>query len=84
MLSLNRPIAVNANLVVGAMVRPEGVTVMDTIVAFVTFSLVEPLMESSVAVMVVVPAVRAFARPRRPIVATAVLEELHETCPVIL
>jgi len=75
---------VNANLVVGAMVRPEGVTFMDTIVTFFTSSVVKPLMEPSVAVMVVVPGVRAWARPLRPIVATAVLEELHETCPVIL
>lgn len=64
--------------------RPAGVTVMDTTVAFVTSSVVEPLMESSAAVMVVVPGVRALARPLLPIVATAVLEEVHETCPVIL
>ena len=84
MLSLNKPIAVKANLVPVAIVRPAGVTVMDTTVALVTSSVVEPLMESSVAVMVVVPGVRALAKPRRPIVATAVSEEVHETCPVIL
>jgi len=83
-LSLNKPIAAKANLVPAAIVRLEGVTVMDTIVAFVTSSVVEPLMEPSVAVMVVVPGVRALARPLMPILATAVLEEVHETCPVIL
>ena len=66
------------------MVRPEGVTDMDTIVAFVTSSVVEPLIERSVAVMVAVPGVRAFARPLTPMVATAVLDEVQDTCPVTL
>lgn len=82
--SLKTPVAAKANLVPGAMVRPEGVTEMDTIVALETLSVVEPLIESSVAVMVVDPGVRPFARPPRAIVATAVLDEVHDTCPVTL
>lgn len=72
------------NLVPGAMVRLEGVTEMDTIVALETSSVLEPLIEPSVAVMVVDPGVRAFARPLPPIVATAVLDEVQDTCPVTL
>ena len=66
------------------MVRPEGVTEMDTIVAFVTSSVVEALMEPRVAVMVVVPGVRALASPLLLILATVVLDELQETFPVRL
>lgn len=44
-LSLNKPVATKDNLVPGATVRPEGVTEMDTIVAFVTTSVVEALTE---------------------------------------
>ena len=44
-LSLNKPVATKDNLVLGAIVRPEGVTEMDTIVAFVTTSVVEALTE---------------------------------------
>lgn len=53
--SLNRPVAVKVNLVPGAMVRPDGVMETDTIVAFETSSVVEPLIEPSAAVMVVLP-----------------------------
>lgn len=71
------------NVVPGAMVFPDGLMEMDTIVAFVTVSVVEALTEPSVAVMVVVPGARAFARPLLLIVATAVLDEVQETVPVI-
>jgi hypothetical protein len=83
-LSLKRPAAVKGNLVPGAMVRPTGVTVTETIVALETLSGVDPLIEPSVAVMVVVPGVRVCARPPIVIVATAVLDELQETCWVKL
>jgi hypothetical protein len=83
-LSLKWPVAVKANLVSGAMVRPEGVTEMDTIVALETLSVVDPLIEPSVAVMVVDPGVRAFARPLPAIVATAVFDEVQDTCLVTL
>jgi len=66
------------------MVRPEGVTETDTIVALETSRVLDPLIEPSVAVMVVDPGVSAFARPLRPIVATAVLDEVQDTCPVTL
>jgi len=82
--SLNKPLAAKPNLVPGAMVRPEGVTVTDTMLAFETSSVVEPLIEPSFAVMVVVPGVRAFARPPRAMVATAGLDEVQDTCPVTL
>lgn len=83
-LSLKRPAAVKGNLVPGAMVRPVGVTVTETIVALETLSGVDPLIEPSVAVIVVVPGVRVCARPPIVIVATAVLDELQETCWVKL
>lgn len=82
LLSLNKPVATKDNLVCGAIVCPEGVTEMDTMVTFVTSSVVEALIEPNVAVMVVVPGVRALARPLLAIVATAVLDEVHETCPL--
>lgn len=44
-LSLNKPVAVKDKLVPGAMVRPEGLTETRTIVAFVTSSAVEALMD---------------------------------------
>lgn len=83
MLSLNKPVAAKDKLVPGAMVRPEGLTEMDTIVAFVTSSAVEALMDRRVAVMVVVPGARAFARPPREIMATMELDEVQETCPLM-
>jgi hypothetical protein len=83
-LSLNNPVAMNDNLVSGAMVRPEGVTVMDMIVASETSSVVEPLMEPRVAAMVVVPGLRPFARPLLIILATVVSDEIQETLPVTL
>ena len=82
--SLNKPLAMKFNLVPGAMVRPEGVTVTDTIVAFETSSVVEPLIEPRVAVRVVLPGVRPFASPPALMVATAGLDEVQDTCPVTL
>jgi hypothetical protein len=66
------------------MVCPEGVTEMDTIVAFVTVSVVEALMEPRVAVIVVVPGLRAFAKPLLPILATVVSDEVQATFPLTL
>lgn len=70
------------NVVTGAMVCPDGFTEMDTIVAFVTLSVAEALIEPSVAVIVVVPGVKALAKPLLAIFATAVLDEVQETSPV--
>lgn len=66
------------------MVRPDGLTVMDTTVAFVTSSVVEPLREPSVAVIVAVPGARALTRPLLAISATAGLDEVQATFPVTL
>ena len=66
------------------MVRPLGVTEMDTTVALVTSSLVEALIEPSVAVMVVIPGVIAFASPLLLMLATLVLDEVQDTFPVKL
>lgn len=78
------PVATKVNLVPGAMLLPDGVTERDTIVASETTSVPEPLIEPSAAVSVVDPGVRAVARPFPAIVATAVLEEVQDTCVVIL
>ena len=84
MLSLNKPVAVKGSLVPCAMVRPEGLTEMDTIVAFVTSSAAEALMDPSVAEMVVVPGTKALARPLPEILATVESVEFQETCAVTL
>jgi hypothetical protein len=76
--SLNVAVAVNDNLVPGAMVRPEGVTEIETMVAFDTLSVMEALTDPSVALMAVLPGVSALAKPlEAPIFATAGLEEFH-------
>ena len=78
--SLNVPVAVNCNCVAGAMVRPEGETDIDVIVAFVTSSTVEPGIVPRVAVTVELPGVRPWATPLlAPTVAATVLDELHAT-----
>lgn len=84
LLSLNKPTALKGNLVPGSMVRPDGRTEMDTSVALVTSNEAEALMEPTVAVMVVVPGARPLARPPLAIVATPVLDEVHEAFPVTL
>ena len=52
---LGTPVALKLNLTPEGTVCPGGVTVMDTMVASVTSSVVEAVKEPSVAVMVVVP-----------------------------
>lgn len=84
MLSLNKPTAVKGNLVPRKMVFPEGMTETDTIVASVTSSVVEALMEPIVAVMVVVPGASDFARPPLEILATLVSDDVQETFVVTL
>jgi hypothetical protein len=51
-------------------------------VAFETSSVVEAVMESSAAVMVVVPGARARAKPVLEMVATVGSDEVQETFPV--
>ena len=57
---------------------------MDTTVALLTSSVAEALIEPSVAVMVVLPGVSAFASPLLLMVATVVLDEAQVTFPVML
>jgi len=60
-----------------------GVTEMEDRVAEVTVRVVLPVILAEVAVMVVVPAATAVARPLLLTVATDVLDELQVTCGVI-
>jgi hypothetical protein len=80
------PEAVNCCVVPGAMLGLVGLIAMDTSVAGVTVSKVEPAMFPDVAVIVVEPAVADVANPFEPdellIAATAVVEELHVTVTV--
>ena len=76
--SLNNPVAEKVCLVPGAIVRPEGVTETDTIVAFETANCTELVTLPSVAVIVTSPGAIPLARPvLEPIVATVVSEELQ-------
>lgn len=76
--SLKVPVAVYDKLVAGAIVRPTGVTEIDSSAAFVTSSVTDALAEPSVAVMVDEPAVRPFASPLAlPIFATPVFDEVQ-------
>jgi len=78
--SLNRPVAVKASLVPGAIARPVGVTEIDRIVASLTSRVTELVAGPSVTVIIVVPGLRLFATPlAEPIVATVVFEEVHAT-----
>ncbi len=74
--------AVNCSVVPALIEGPAGVTAIDTNVAAVTVSVVEPLIEPDVAVIVVLPCATLVARPAAPIVATLVVPELHVTVPV--
>ncbi len=81
--SLNVPVAAKDTFVPGAMVRPTGVTEMDTRVAFDTVSVTEALADPSVAVIVEVPGARPFARPLvAPTFATPMLDEVQVDCVV--
>lgn len=82
MPSLNRPAAVKSRVVPTAIVCAGGMTLMDTIVAFVTVSVVDPVTDPSVAVMVVVPGATPLDAPVLMIWATPVLEDVHVTCRV--
>lgn len=81
--SSNVPVAAKDNFDPGAMVRPKGVTEIDTSVALDTVRVTEALSDPSVAVMVDVPGARPLARPLlAPTLATPVLEEVHVACDV--
>ncbi len=76
--SLNRPVAVKLRTLLGAMVWPVGVTRMDETVAFVTVRLMEPLIDPSVAPIVVEPGASPSAFPNET-VATDGWDEDHTT-----
>jgi hypothetical protein len=84
--SLKVPVAVNANSVPGAMVRPVGETDIDMMVAFVTSSVVLPLFPPNVAVMVAPDSgARPLASPLAlPMGASVVSDELQVTSVVKL
>ena len=76
--SLKDPVAEKFCFVPAAIVRPEGITVIDTTFAFVTVKGAEADTDPSVAVIVTSPGATPFARPVvAPIVATVVSDELH-------
>ena len=79
--SVKVPVAVNCWVVPRAMEGLAGVSAIETKVADVTVSTVEPLMEPDVAVMVEVPWAKLVARPWLLevllMVATAVLDEVQ-------
>ena len=86
LISLKVPIAVKDSTVSGAIVVVEGPTVIEWMVAAVTFSAAVPVTEPTVAVMVVAgkPPATPSARPvAAPIVATDELDELHVACIVM-
>jgi stage V sporulation protein SpoVS len=81
-LSLYVPVAVNWSVPPAATDGFTGVTAIDTSVAAVTVSRVFPLTLPSVALIVVLPAFSAEARPALLIVAVVVLEDAHVTLAV--
>ena len=80
--SLNRPAALKSKVVATAMLCDAGVTLMDTIVAFVTVNGVDPVTEPRVAVTVVVPALSPLDSPVLMIWSTEVSDDAQSTCRV--
>ena len=78
LLSSYVPVALNACVVPGAMETVPGVIASETKLGF-TVKVVEPLIEFSVAVMVVEPAAFAVTSPPLATVATLVADELQVT-----
>ena len=85
-LLLSVPVAVNCWVVPSEMEVLSGVTSSDTRTGAVTVSVVEPLIEPDVAVMVVLPVATLVASPWLPevllMVATPEFDELH--CAVVV
>jgi hypothetical protein len=80
------PVAANCWVVPKAMLGLMGVTVMNTSVAEVTVSVVDPDMLPDIAVTIVEPAATDVARPLEPtallMAATAAFDEFHVTAAV--
>jgi len=85
--SVNVPVAVNCCCVPSASVGVAGVTAIDTSAAELTISVVEPVTEPTLAVIVALPCPTPLALPCVPaallIVATVSVSELHCTVPVM-
>jgi len=81
-LSLNVPVAVNCCVFPAATDGFAGVTAIDTRVAFVTVSVVDPTTLPLVALIVELPAFTPVAKPEALIVATVVVPDAHVTLPV--
>jgi len=77
------PEAANCWVAPTALLAVAGVTAIEDRVAAVTVRVAVPILPLKAAVMVVVPAATAVARPLLLIVATPVLDELQVTCAVI-
>jgi hypothetical protein len=82
-LSLYVPVAVNCCVPPAATDGFTGVTAIDTSVAAVTASVVLPEMAPLVALIVVLPAFSAEAKPALLIVAVVVLDDAHVTLAVM-
>ena len=78
-LLLYFPVAVNCSVPPAVIEGLAGVTAIDTNVGAVTVSVVEPLIEPEVAVIVVLPCATLVARPAALMVATLVDEEFQVT-----
>ena len=76
-LSENLPVAVNCSVLPLAIEGFAGVTAIDTSVAAVTVRVVEPVMPTETALMVLVPVPTPVANPPAAIVATVVVTELQ-------
>jgi hypothetical protein len=81
-LSLNVPVAVNCCVFPAATDGFAGVTAIDTRVAFVTVSVVDPTTPPLVALIVELPAFTPVAKPAALIVATVGVPDAHVTLPV--
>jgi hypothetical protein len=77
--SVKVAVAVNCLVVPNGMAGMAGVTAIETIVAGVMFSAVEPVMDSELAVTVVLPTATLLANPPALTVATPELVEFHVT-----
>jgi hypothetical protein len=85
--SVNVPVAVNCCVVPNASAGVAGETASETSAAEVTVSVVDPVTDPTLAVIVAVPCPILLATPCKPaallIVATAGVSELHCTVPVM-
>jgi hypothetical protein len=77
------PVATNCSVNPLATLGLTGVSAIDVTTAGVTVNVVVPLIEPSVAAMVVEPVVSVDARPLAEIVATATADDVHDTAALM-